>query len=213
MDTLYRKIKKYITGIPTQGGFTLLETLVAIFILVLALNALLTLTTDSLFTSNYAKNESTAVYLAQEAMDYIKNDKDTTATLNNDWISFLNHYGTYPTAGAPTTAKTVCYSADGCILDATNWQPTNSIVTCEGGIATFGTITCPELYFHETPVAGEYYNYDTASAIPSGFKRKVALSLSGGTDNTDELQVVVTVEWQNGTVLKSYVLRSSLLVW
>ncbi len=190
-------------------GFTLLETLVAIFILMIALNSLLTLTTDSLFSSNYAKNESTAVYLAQEAMDYIRNDKDTTASVNGnaDWGSFLNHY-----RESSTDPNTKCYSENGCMIDAMDWDFTQSVREC-GSIAPWGDVTCDVFSYHDDATMEEYYDYDLAGGTPSNFKRQIKMKLTGGGGGVDELQVTVIVEWRNGTLVKSYVLRSSLLNW
>ena len=60
-----------------KTGFTLVETLIAIFIFTLSIVALFALIGDSLFSAQYAKYDITAQYLAGEALDYIRNDRDT----------------------------------------------------------------------------------------------------------------------------------------
>ena len=50
--------------------------MVAVFILTLSLASLLTLTSSSVFSARYAKNDITANYLLQEVADYIRNDRD-----------------------------------------------------------------------------------------------------------------------------------------
>ena len=59
-----------------KSGFTLLETLVAIMLFVIALSALLALVRDSVTSATYTKNDVVATYLAQEGIDYIRNIRD-----------------------------------------------------------------------------------------------------------------------------------------
>jgi prepilin-type N-terminal cleavage/methylation domain-containing protein len=107
-------------------GFTLLETLIAIFVMAVAFTSLLSLMTTTMFSARYANNEITATYLAQEAVDYIRNDRDTTAFQGGNWNDFINHYGA--TLGTPS----VCYSITdpGCNLDAFDLTPATSVVQC-----------------------------------------------------------------------------------
>ena len=59
-----------------QYGFTLIETLVAISVLVVAVTGPLTLASQSLFAAVYAKDQTTAFYLAQEAVEMVRNKRD-----------------------------------------------------------------------------------------------------------------------------------------
>jgi prepilin-type N-terminal cleavage/methylation domain-containing protein len=56
-----------------QSGFTLIETLIALFILVLAVSAPLSLAYQSIQSSRTTTGNVLAFYLAQEALEYIKN--------------------------------------------------------------------------------------------------------------------------------------------
>jgi prepilin-type N-terminal cleavage/methylation domain-containing protein len=187
-----------------QKGFTLLETLVAIFILLLALTSLFSLTSSNFFSSRYARNESTAVYLAQEAIDYVRNDRDTTAFQAHSWSAFIYRYG--------DTIASNCYSANGCTIDATDWS-TARILPCTAPTISPSVIPCQPFLLNVNSNNGYYYTYTTGSVpqSPTNIRRQVKLKLNP--NNPDELQVAVTVEWQNGNSAKSLTLRTSLLKW
>ncbi|MEK7184741.1 MAG: prepilin-type N-terminal cleavage/methylation domain-containing protein [Patescibacteria group bacterium] len=58
-----------------NGGFTIIETLVAITILMISIAGPLTIAQKGLTASIYARDQITASYLSQELMEKIKNDK------------------------------------------------------------------------------------------------------------------------------------------
>ena len=65
--------------IENNKGFTIVETLVAITILMIAIAGPLTVAFRGLTAAVYAHDQVTASYLAQDAMEYIKNVRD------NNW--------------------------------------------------------------------------------------------------------------------------------
>ena len=74
-----------------KRGFTLIETLVAISVLVVAITGPLTLASQSLFAAVYAKDQTTAFYLAQEAIEMVRNKRDNNILTflggtNVDWL-------------------------------------------------------------------------------------------------------------------------------
>jgi prepilin-type N-terminal cleavage/methylation domain-containing protein len=143
-------------------GFTLIETMVAIFILTLALSALLTLTSNSIFSARYARNEITANYLAQEVADYIRNDRDSVVfNQKTSWTNFLNTYGY---AGLNT-----CFSASGCYFEPANMSSFPQTV-CAG-------VVCPYLNYDETAGSNDFYTYNPSVVTKSIFTRKVTMSV------------------------------------
>jgi prepilin-type N-terminal cleavage/methylation domain-containing protein len=61
-------------------GFTIIETLVAVAILMISIAGPLTIAQKALSASLYAKDQVIASYLAQQEMEYIKNLKDNYIT-------------------------------------------------------------------------------------------------------------------------------------
>jgi Tfp pilus assembly protein PilV len=74
-------------------GFTLIETFVAITILVFAVLGPMALLSRTISDGNYAKNQITAFYLAQEGIEYVINNRDSKfiaagRTGDENWYKF-----------------------------------------------------------------------------------------------------------------------------
>jgi type II secretory pathway pseudopilin PulG len=77
-------------------GFTLLEALVAVSILMVAVVAPITIAQKGLSSAIYTKNQMIASYLAQDAIEYVKNMRDENILNDADWLyGFDNCLGTY----------------------------------------------------------------------------------------------------------------------
>ncbi|MEK7586018.1 MAG: prepilin-type N-terminal cleavage/methylation domain-containing protein [Patescibacteria group bacterium] len=196
--------------IAKQGGFTLIETMIAVFILAAAITTLIGLISTSLFSSRYAKNDIIANYLIQEAIDYARNDRDTTAyqhNLSGTWASFLGHYG-YPSS--------MCFAGNGCKFEpsAQGSSTIDAISVCSGTL-TWGSVGCEILNYDQNAANKDFYTYATPSGYTvSNFKRKVVMTVTPiNGQATDQLNISVTVEWLNGNLPKSRVFRTSLLNW
>lgn len=66
------------------GGFTLVETLVAVSIFSMSILGLISILASSISNTNYVKQKMEASYLAQEGIEYVRNVRDT------DVISAVN---------------------------------------------------------------------------------------------------------------------------
>mgnify|MGYP001565000057 CR=1 FL=1 len=75
-------------------GFTIVETLVAIAILMISIAGPLTIAQKGLMASVYARDQSVATFLAQDAMEYAKNYRDNQIKSNpSDWLGILANCG------------------------------------------------------------------------------------------------------------------------
>jgi len=72
-------------------GFTLLESLVSIAILMVAMAAAFTIVPSGLAAGRYARNQITASSLAQEGMEVIRNRRDNGMYFNADGTQWLNN--------------------------------------------------------------------------------------------------------------------------
>lgn len=66
-------------------GFTLIETLVAIFVLLIAVSAAFSAATSSLQALFGAQNRTIAFFLAQEGSEFVKNWRDENSLLGQEW--------------------------------------------------------------------------------------------------------------------------------
>lgn len=123
-----------------KSGFTLLETMVAIMLFILAISALLALVSDSVTSATYNKNEIVATYLAQEGIDYVRNIRDEMVHVNpssTPWADFV----TSVTSSIPPSSD--CDGVNGCYLDylkapslGSSFTPTDYIVPIYNGSQT-----------------------------------------------------------------------------
>jgi prepilin-type N-terminal cleavage/methylation domain-containing protein len=105
----FNNMKKYFY-IHKEGGFTLIETLVAISILLVSVVTPLVGVSQSITASILARDEITAFYLAQDAIEYIRNIRDSNTIAmrtdpNVEWDD--NLLGVSCTTTAPCVINTV----------------------------------------------------------------------------------------------------------
>ncbi|MDQ5893201.1 MAG: hypothetical protein QG640_212 [Patescibacteria group bacterium] len=81
-------------------GFTIVETLVAIAILMIAIAGPLTIAQKGLMASVYARDQSVATFLAQDAMEYLKNTRDNTPSSAATWLDNINESGSICTSSS-----------------------------------------------------------------------------------------------------------------
>lgn len=193
----------YIYTEQKNKGFTIVEALVAVFILTISISAMLTLTASSITAARYANNEITGNYLSQEAVDSIRNSRDTIVfqeevAAGGGWQSFIDRYG--------YTTNSKCFSSNGCYLKIDIFNPSDKggtdIAECPGG-------SCPQLNY-DSYAASTFYNYNN-TGVPSNFSRKVTMQVSPL--NPDEIEVTSVVSWLNGSSPKSNTLKIYLLNW
>jgi type II secretory pathway pseudopilin PulG len=164
----------------TQKGFTLIETIVAIFILTMTIGALLTLAAGGFYSVRYARNQIIAESLIQESLEYVRNDRDTNIAQGMPWTDWVKKMD-------------VCFGKGGCRVDV--YTDTNKILPCYD--------ECKNISFY---TKDGFYGYDDAIYPPSlaqgdpygtSFVRTVTMEYS--TQDPNQIIVTSTMKWLNGT--------------
>jgi len=70
-----------------QKGFTIVETLVAIAVLMIAISGPLVIASKGLTAALYSKDQMIASFLAQESLEVIKNLRDAGLKTSSGWMS------------------------------------------------------------------------------------------------------------------------------
>ncbi len=160
-------------------GFTIVETLVAIAILMIAIAGPLTIAHKGLLAALYAHDQVTASYLAQDAMEYLKNVKNNNYSRGN-WLQFFD---------TCETANTLCK------VDTINGDPSNvlnsGISNCTYNIADPDASTC-KLYMTSN-------GYVPDSSGPVIFSRYFYI-VPTEDNETNQAKLYVVVKWKNGTI-------------
>lgn len=174
-------IKKY-----AQSGFSLVETLVAITILLLVIIGPMTISMSTSRSTSYSSEQVVAYFLAQQGIEIAQKARDDI--ILNSFLPPSN--GNYdPIAWSNFTNSAVgpyanCFNSAGCSLEIIS-----------GGIGA-GTVcsgsNCRLYYdFSREP---DRYNYDNSGTI-SPYTRSVRFIQV----NDHEIRVVSRVYWQTGT--------------
>ena len=167
-----------------ERGFTLVEPFVAVALLMVALVGPLTLAQQSLSTATYSADQVTAFYLAQDAMEYIRNVRDSNVKSGQPWLTGLTSLSCYTGSGA-------------CQVDTSYSQPvTSAFSDCFG--------SCAILQYN---ASNNKYGYASGTASP--FRRSIYIDVI---DATREIIVNVEVEWTSnkGRVTNSFTATQSL---
>lgn len=179
-------------------GFTLVETLVAVSIFTLSVLAMISVLGEGISDTGYARKKITAIYLAQEGIETIRNMRDTYVLYSSGgsgWPQFRNKL---ITGGAQCDQPNGCYFDDQALNFTDPNQPITNIAVNPCGS------NCPQLLFNS--VNGEY-NYTTGSN--SGFIREIHANTVSG----DEMEISVTVFWTQESGTYSVTLSENLYNW
>lgn len=211
-NKLQKNKEKGFTHTPNLvSGFTIVEAIIAIFILSISVSSMLGLTISSYSSAKYASNEITANYLLQEAIDTVRNSRDTMVFQQNiPWGTFLDVYG--------KTGSSACFSSNGCTIATESFNPASpgsSISLCNitSGYPNSSSLPCPALKFNPNDSVDNSANYFysvNGSGSASRFKRQVKMA---NTANPNEVEVTATVEYPYGTTFKTKILKMDLLNW
>ncbi len=178
-------------------AFTLIETLVAIFILMTAVVGPLSIAAKGLQIALIAKDQTTAVYLAQDSIEFARYLRDTSCLTG---APLGNCSGSV--AFDPFLSGGVCSGTKGCRIDSI----TKTVTNCASDGAT-----CRSLNYDTT---NGWFTYGATSAtiVPTVFTRMLQVSLAPG--KADELEVTAQVWWDDiGGVTHTITEQENFYAW
>ncbi len=167
-----------------ERGFTLIETFVAITILLMAIVGPLTLATRSLFSALVARDQLVASYLAQDAVEFVRYRRDSNFLAGSSWLS---------------GDLSLCITPKVCQIDTAN----DTISECPNGV-------CPDLTYND--VAGIYGYGNGSGDNPTSFQRTVTLSPVVNNPG-NEYTVDVKVSWQTSSFQNNFTSKESIYNW
>ena len=180
-----------------NGGFTLIETLVAISIFTTSVLTLVIMLSQGISDTNYAKNKIIAGYLSQEGIEYVRNLRDTYvvsgATAQAGWNAFVNKL-----------SNGGCMLSAGCFFDDIAIFEDSSIT-----FSAFSACGTPCQVLNYNFGVGSLGKYFYAIGQSSGFRRVINVTVVG----VDEVKVSSTVYWGQASGTKNVVLSENLFNW
>lgn len=180
-------------------GFTLIETLVAIAILTIAIVGPLTLAMKSIISSYSSQNNLTAVYLAQEGLEYVKNVRDNNILQGEDWIEGgdLNNCIYHNINNPKGCYINIDQIFGGNLDDISQCHPVNG---------------CPKIRYN--PNDGYNY-YEISENNPETiFTRTIKITkIETEPGINDEAQVESKIEWTENGAPKNVILKENIFNW
>lgn len=167
------------------GGFTIIESLVAIAILVVAVIGATSAVQTGISSYIFSKDQITAFYLAQEGLEQLRNIRDENHLKDQNWL-----------AGIAQNSSDPCYFGGACTV-----SPVETSLT----IHCSAVGSCP--YLREDSGTG-FFGYDSSWPLTK-FKREIVLS----SVNANEISAKVTVTWSKGLVNRTFEAKENILNW
>ncbi len=164
----------------TQNGFTLVETLVAITVLLLAVTGPLTIAARSLNSANFSQDQITAFYLAQEGVEAIRNIRDKNAIAGQLWLTGLEN----------------CQSGSSCTIDSTD----NSVSLCSGSCQKIKYNSSSGLYGYNAGWGDSKFTRTIQISETSSAEAMITVTISWQSGNINRQFTVNenVLNWQQG---------------
>jgi prepilin-type N-terminal cleavage/methylation domain-containing protein len=174
-----------------KKGFSLIETIIAIFILVIAVTGPLAAASSSLKASFYARDQVVAFYLAQDVIEAVKNYRDNQYMQGLTWLDGFTCFN----------------NGQECTVDTSGLKDGQNLTMNFGSVDGF-------LYLDEND---DVFTHESAGNVKTRFKRTVVFDqIDNNGINSNELKIIVTVEWDPRFILgdtKKIIVQENIYNW
>jgi type II secretory pathway pseudopilin PulG len=189
---MVKSYKSQVESYKFNGGFTVLESIVAILVLSLSISGVFSAVRQSLSQATIAKDEVRAFYLAQEAVEIIRSQRDANrleSIATNNVVPWLK--------GIADVPSDPCFFGKVCRID----------VVGTGGTffhpCGYGWDSCEEI---RQDSSTNIYAY---SGNLTGLKREIQIEQV----NSDEVIITVRVSWKKGLLTYEFKAKTHLFNW
>ena len=188
-----KKVSLQKNKFKNDAGFTVLETLVAISVLILSLTAAFSVAQLGLSTSISSRDEVTAYFLAQEGIEIIRNQRDNNSLNSLPWLTAIAGNSSDP-----------CYFGNVCVVDPAHpsTQPLSFISCGTAPITSSPPNVCNPL--NGDPVTG-LFGY-TSTWPATRFKREVQFE----SISANEVNIIIFISWTDRGAAKFFRVSESL---
>lgn len=178
----------------SRRGFTVLESLIAIVVLSLSISGVFAVVQQSLSQNIMAKDEIRAFYLAQEAIEIVRNRRDSKQLQRIDlgtgnWLDSITSDCPLSTPGNLRI----------CTVDARSM----SISQCG---SNWG---CSQNLRQSPSTDPKPYVYNYSAGTQTNLKREIQLE----SINANEIAVTVRVAWKKGIFEREFKAKTHLFNW
>ncbi len=180
-----------------QTGFSLVETLVAVSILLIVIVGPMTISARTAKSSSFASEQVQAFFLAQEGLELAQKARDD-GTINyfkddvlspNPWSDFIKDNG--------TGVYKDCFNTDGCGLQWGVGASSNLLTTpvlCDAA-----TVSTCRIYRSAANVRS-HFNHTAGGNTITPFTRRIYFEKSG-LDPAREVRIRSVVTWRTGSIV------------
>ncbi len=185
----------------SHSGFTLIETLVAVSIIMIAITGPYMSAERTITVASILRNKMTAVFLAQEGVEYVRVLRDKVyleeCYQGSSCGSWWSDFSSNPFNNTKYNIQQC--SANGCSIDMSPSKSTYSIAgdtpfslsnNKELFICSSGAV-CGNLYLNKT--TGQYTTTEGGGAVPTTFVRTISARLF---TSSNDMKVTSTVTWK-----------------
>ncbi len=176
-----------------KRGFSLVETLVAISILMISIAGPMVLVGNGIRSSAFARDQVTAFYLAQDAIEAVRYLRD------NNRIAKVESSDPDSVAWDTLTSYS-CTPSSPCGIDTNRIYDGNT-----SGLISTETDD-------DKLLIDSQGRYGYTSGDPTIFRRWITITPVPGNEDK-EVEIVVTVDWSSGIIARKFSIRENLFYW